>query len=339
MKVKNSSFKSFAVALACSALFAGVALAQGNETRARQSPNLLASLPPSDAVAVIKVKRVIDEALPKLLAENPARVAEVSDEMAKFKTQTGIDPRSFDEIALGMSFTYPSQRITKVNTIAIASGTFNAGAMVAAGRLAANGKYAEQKFQGKTIYLFSLDREVKLLGLWNLRISDLAVTSLTGNTLAMGSLESVKGAIEASRTRKFANPQLIALASRDPNAIMGFGGNISEALMQNLRTSNGSWARELTAVRQVYGSLGMTSADLEVMLAAKTVDPASAKNLSDTLEGLVQLGTLFLGRLAPVREALARSAMKNLKVTTVGNELQIRTAVTQAQVAPLIRGF
>ncbi|HWN08980.1 MAG TPA: hypothetical protein VNO50_06875 [Pyrinomonadaceae bacterium] len=337
--MKNSIFRSVAAALAWSALFAGVALAQGNDTRARQSSNLLASLPPSDAVALIKVKRVIAEALPNLLAENPARVTEVSEELAKFKTQTGIDPRSFDEIALGMSFTYPSQRITKVNTIAIASGTFNAGAMVAAGRLAANGKYAEQKFQGKTIYLFSLDREMKLLGLWNLKIGDLAVTSLTGNTLAMGSLESVKGAIEASRTRKFANPQLIALASRDPNAIMGFGGNVSEALMQNLRASNDRWARELTAVRQVYGSVGMTSADLEVMLAAKTVDPASAKNLSDTLEGLVQLGTLFLGRLSPVRETLARSAMKNLKVTTVGNELQIRTAVAQAQVAPLIRGF
>ncbi len=337
--MKNSIFKSFAVALACSAVFAGVAVAQGNDTRARQPSNLLASLPPSDAVALIKVKRVIDEALPNLLAENPARVTEVNEEMAKFKTQTGIDPRSFDEIALGMSFTYPSERVTKVNTIAIATGTFNAGAMVAAGRLAANGKYSEQKFQGKTIYLFSLDREMKLLGLWNLKVSDLAVTSLTGNTLAMGSLESVKGAIEASRTRKFANPQLIALASRDPNAIMGFGGNIPAALMQNLRATNDSWARELTAVRQVYGSLGMTSADLEVMLAAKTVDPASAKNLSDTLEGLMQLGTMFLGRLSPVRETLARSAMKNLKVTTVGNELQIRTAVAQAQVAPLIRGF
>lgn len=339
MKVKNSFFKSFALALACSALFSGIALAQGNSPRTRPANSLLASLPPSDAVALIKVQRVIDEALPKLLAENPSRVAEVNEEMAKFKTQTGIDPRSFDQIALGLSFTYPSERITKVNTVVIASGTFNAGALVAAGRLAASGKYKEEKFQGKTIYVYSLDREVKLLGLLNVKINDLAVTAINGNILAMGNLESVKGAIEANRTRKYANPQLIELASRDPNAIMGFGGNISEALMESLRNSNGSWARELTAVRQVYGSLAMTSADLELMLAARTVDAASAKNLSDTVDGLVQLGTLFLGRLSPVRETLARSAMKNLKVTTAGNELQIRTAVAQTQVAPLIRGL
>jgi hypothetical protein len=337
--VKNSIFKSLAVALAWSVVFSGMAFAQVNSSRAKTAPNLLSSLPPSDAVALINVNRVFDEALPKLLAENPAKVAEVTEELAKFKAQTGLDPRSFQQIALGLSYTYPSPGITKINTVAIASGTFNSGALVAAGRLAANGKYVEQKHQGKTIYVFTFDRQVKLLGLWNISISDLAVTSLSGNTLALGSLESVRGVIDASRTRKHANPQLVDLASRDPNAIMGFGGNISEALMQNLRVKNDSWARELTAVRQVYGSLGMTSTDMELMVAARTVDPASAKNLGDTVEGLTQLGSFFLGRLKPVQETLARSALKNLKVTTVGNELQIRTAVAQAQVAPLMRGF
>jgi len=338
--VKNSILKSFAIACLLSCAASGVVLAQEsrNPSRARSAASLLASLPPSDAVALINVNRVFDEAMPKLLAENPAKAAELADELAKFKTQTGLDPRSFQQIALGLGYTYPSAGITKITTAAIARGTFNAGALVAAGRLAANGKYVERKYQGKTIYVFSLDRQVKLLGLWNIKVSDLAVSSLDGNTLALGNLESVEAVINATRTRKYANPQLVALASRDPNAIMGFGGNISEALMNNLRVTNDSVARELTAVRQVYGSLGMTSTDLELMLTARTVDPDSAKNLSDTVEGLMQLGTFFLGRLSPVKETLARSALKNLRVTTQGNELQIRTAVAQAQVAPLIRG-
>jgi len=337
--LKQNIFTSFAIALACGALISDATFAQGNSSRARTASSLLSSLPPSDAVALINVNRVLDDALPKLMAESPAKVAEINEELAKFKTQTGLDPRSFQQIALGMSYTYPASGITKINTVALASGTFNSGALVAAGRLAANGKYAEQKYQGKTIYVFTLDRQVKLLGLWNIKISDLAVASLTGNTLALGNLESVKGAIDTNRTRKYANPQLIELASRDPNAIIGFGGNVSEALMESLRATNDSLARELTAVRQVYGSLAMTSADLELMVAARTVDAAAAKNLSDTVEGLTQLGSFFLGRLSPVKETLARSAIKNLKVTTVGNELQIRTAVAQSQVAPLMRGF
>jgi hypothetical protein len=290
-------------------------------------------------VALINVNRVLDEALPKLLAENPAKLADITAELTKFKTETGLDPRSFDQVALGMSYKYPREGITKISTVALAHGTFNAGAIVAAGRLAANGKYAEQKYLGKTIYVFSLERQIRLFGLWNVFVRDLAVSALDGNMLALGDINAVHGVIDANRTRRYANPELIALASRDPDAILGFGGNVTPALLQNLSLSNDSIARELTAVRQVYGTLGMTSTDLELMLAARTVDSYSAKNLGDTVEGLKQFGALFINRLSAAKGTLARSALNNLKITTVGNELQIRTAVAQSQVSPLMRGY
>jgi hypothetical protein len=342
--VKNSILKSIAAGLAfifALSAFSNTASAQRSRRAPAPAaaPSLLSSLPPSDAVALVNVARVLDEAVPKLLAENPTRLAEVNSELATFKAQTGLDPRSFDQIALGLSYQYPSEGITKITTVAIARGTFNSGAMVAAGRMAANGKYVEQKYQGKTIYLFTLDRQIRLLGLWDLKLSDLAVTSLEGNTLALGDLESVRRVIDANRTRKHANPELIALATRDPNAILGFGGNISEALLRNLRISNDNVARELTAVRQVYGALGMTTTDLELMVAARTVDTYSAKNLGDTVEGLKQFGALFINRLSAAKGTLARSALSNLKIATQGNELQIRTAVAHSQVTPLMRGY
>ena len=335
--MKNRIVKSFAVALLFSAGVSVLVVAQRNRTTAAP-PSLLSSLPPSDAVALVNVNRVIDEALPKLLAENPAKLAEVTAELQKFKTQTGIDPRSFDQVALGLSYSYPREGITKISTVALARGTFNAGAMVAAGRLAANGKYSEQKYQGKTIYVFSLERQIRLFGLWDMKVTDLAVSSLDGHTLALGDLNGVRGVIDANRLRKHADADLIALASRDPNAILGFGGNITPALRQNLSVTRDTIARELTAVRQVYGTLGMTTTDLELMMAARTVDVDSAKNLSDTVEGLRLLGTLAVNRLSAAKGTLARSALNNLKITTQGNELQIRTAVAQSQVAPLIRG-
>ena len=338
--VKNSIFQSFAVALVLSFAVSTTGFAQGTRTTsaARPAPTLLSSLPPSDAVALINVSRVLDEALPRLLAENPTKLADITAELAKFKTQTGLDPRSFDQIALGLSYKYPREGITKISTAVLGHGTFNAGAIVAAGRLAANGKYVEQKYQGKTIYVFSLDRQIRLFGLWNMKVRDLAVAALDGNTLALGDPGAVRGVIDANRTRRYANPELIALASRDPNAILGFGGNVSPTLLENLSLSNDSVARELTAVRQVYGTLGMTSTDLELMLAARTVDTYSAKNLGDTVEGLKQFGALFINRLSAAKGTLARSALDNLKITTVGNELQIRTAVAQSQVSPLMRG-
>lgn len=339
--MKNKFVGVFVVGSILIAVFSAIGFAQRSRktSTAKEVPSLLSSLPPSDAVALVNVNRVLDEALPKLLAENPARLAEVNTELANFKTQTGLDPRSFDQIALGFSYEYPREGITKISTVALAHGSFSAGAMVAAGRMAANGKYTEEKYQGKTIYIFAIDRQIRLLGLWNVKVRDLAVAALENNMLALGDLESVRGAINAKRTRKYANPELVSLATRDPNAMVGFGGNISEALMQNLRLSNDMIARELTAVRQVYGSLGMTSTDLELMMTARTVDTYAAKNLGDTVEGLKQFGALFINRLSAAKGTLARSALNNLKITTQGNELQIKTSVAQSQVSPLMRGF
>ena len=76
-----------------------------------------------------------------------------------------------------------------------------------------------------------------------------------------------------------------------------------------------------------------------MLVAARTTNADAARNLSDTVEGLKAFGALFVDRLPAAKSALARSALGNLKITTLGNELQIRTAVAQAEVAPLIRGF
>jgi len=338
--VKNNIFKSFATALLVVIGISSVAVGQRNRTaNAKPAQTLLSALPPSDAVAVINVSRVVSEALPKLLAESPAKLAEITRDLASFKTRTGLDPYAFDQIAVGFNYKYPREGITKISSIALARGSFNAGAMVAAGRLAANGKYREEKYQGKTIYVFTLEQQFRLFGLWDLKVGDLAVAALEGDTLGIGSLDAVRGALDASKARKYANPELLALATRDPYALIGFGGNLTPLLLENLNVSNGTIARELTAVRQVYGTLGMTATNLELMVAARTVDTDSAKNLGDTVEGLKQLGGLFINRLAAAKGTLARSALNNLKVTAVGNELQVRTAVAQSQVTPLMRGY
>jgi hypothetical protein len=323
--------------LLAGSLSAGIAQTRrGVAATTRQS--LLSKLPTSDAVTQINVKRVLSEALPKLLAGNSTKLAEVDSQIEQFKARTSLDVRSFDELALGMRYSYPSAGVTKIDTVAVARGAFNTGAIVAAGRVAANGKYREEKYLGKTIYIFTLDQQVKLLGLLDLKIKELAVTPLDANTLALGDAERVRNTVAASRERKRPNIELIALATQDPSAILGFGGNVSAELLQNLRIGNEAIAKDLAAVRQAYGSLGMTDKDLELLVAARTVDAVSARSLGDTVEGLKQFGALFTNRLSGIRWVLARSALGNLKITTQGNELKIRTAVAQSDVAPLVGG-
>ncbi len=308
-------------------------------TTPRLTNSLMATLPASDAVALVKVRRVFDEVLPGLFSEHPAKLAEVNSKVEEFKLRTGLDPRSFDELALGLRYSYPSAGVTRIDTVAIARGSFSAGALVAAGKAAASGAYREENYQGKTIYVFALDQQLRLFGLWDMKIRELAVSPLDANTLVLGHLESVRGAVATRRGARRGNAELIALASQDANAIISFGGNISPAVLKNLKIGNEAIAADLATVRQVYGSVGMNDKNLEMLIAARTVNPNSARNLSDTVEGLRQLGAVFSRQMSSAKGTLARAALGNLKITTQGNELQIRTAVSQAEVAPLLGGF
>jgi len=299
-------------------------------------PTLMSSLPQSDAVAQVKVKQLLSEAMPRILANNPTKLSEVNASLDRFKDRTGLDPRMFQQVALGVRYTYPSEGVTKVQTVALADGTFSAAGMVAAGRVASNGKYREEKYQDKTIYIFSIDENIKLLGLFDVKIGELAAAPLNANTLALGDPAGVRSVIDASRSRKRANAELIALANRDPNAVIGFGSNVTEQLVANLDIGNAPIGADLRTLRQVYGSVATTETDLQLFLAARAVNAEAAKNFGDTLEGLKQFGALFVGRLSGAKGVLAKSALSNLKIVADANELQLRTSVAQAQVGPLL---
>jgi len=295
----------------------------------------MASLPESDAVAQVKMNQLLNEAMPRILVNNPAKLSEVNASIDRFKDRTGIDPRMFQQVALGIHFTYPAEGVTRVQTVALAKGTFSAPAMVAAGRVASNGKYREEKYHDKTIYIFNLDENIRILGMFDMRIGELAAAPIDTNVLALGDPEGVRSLIDASRLRKPANAELIALATRDPNAVIGFGANVTEQLIGNLDIGNAPIATDLRTLRQVYGSVGTTQSDLQLALTARAVDAQAARNLGDTLEGLKQFGALLVGRLAGAKGVLAKSALSNMKIVADANELQIRTTVAQAEIGPL----
>jgi len=296
----------------------------------------LSYLPASDAIALIDVRRLLNQTLPRILVQDPAKLAQANAEVEKFKARTGIDPRSFDRVVLGTRYTYPSPNVTKLETVAIAHGTFDAKALVAAGRIAANGKYREEKYQGATIIVISINDQMKLFGFWNMKVSELAVCGLDSNTLAIGDLGTVRAAIDAGKKGR-ASADLITLATRDPNAVIGFGANVPSALLANLNVGNDTVAKDAKSIRQIYGSLGSIENDLSLVLVARTETTDAAKNLGDTVEGLKQLGGILVTRMQQPRKALAQNALDNLKITTRGNEVEIRTRVDAASLASVIK--
>ncbi len=333
---KKLVFSSVTFAALLIVLGSSLLLGQRQSPRVPATSDIASYLPASDAVAIIDVKRLLNETMPSIVGSDPAKLAQANAEVDKFKVRTGIDPRSFDRVALGVHFTYPNANTTRLETVAIAHGTFDANSLAASARAAVNGKAREEKYRGATITIIDVNDQMKMLGVWNMKINELAICVLDRNSLALGSLANVHAAIDAGK-RGRASADLIALASRDANAVAGFGANVPRELLNKLDVGNDTIAKDVSSIQQVYGSIDSTQTDVSMLLVAKTDSQQSAKNLGDTVQGLQQLGGLFIGRMAQPRKALAENALANLKITPRGNELEIRTQVTAANLAALIK--
>jgi hypothetical protein len=340
--------KSFALFLALSVSLTSTALTGGAQSKLvsaaaatqASAATTLNLLPPSDLVAYVNVKRLINEAAPRVLADNPAKLAEFNAGLDRLKVQTGLDARSFENLAVGLRYQNPSPGVTTADTVVIAGGTFNAGALIAAARLAAKGKYQEQKYNDATIYTFSINDQVSIPGVMNMRVKELAVAALGTNNLAIGELTAVRAALDAGKRRGgSANSDLINLSTRTPNALMGFSANVPPSLSKGVSVGNDEISKLIGSIRQAYGAVGTTSTGFDLTAIARTENPGQAVSLSETLNALKQFGGVLVPQLPAETRALAQSALDTLKIGAQGNETSIRLELQQADITQLIRMF
>ena len=341
-KLSRSIFSTLAVAALVTVLaqIGGAGLAQ--TITAQTNNNALAQLPQSDAVLVVEVRRVLNDALPRAMGDSP-RMAEINADIDRFRQRTGINARDFERVVVGAVYTTPSAGITRLEPVAIAQGSFNAGQIVAAGRLAANGRYREERYNGRTIYLFTLNEQIRLLGLLNTRISNIAVAELNPTTLAIGNPARVRAAIDVAMGRgSRVSPEIIGLVTRNPNALITFGGNVPSSATQGIDIGNEELERTIASIRQIYGSVGQTATgfDMAATMRAGTAD--QARILNDNLNALRPLAAFAAGQMSGNRQSLGRlaqNALESLRVTQQANEVSISLQVAQSDLATVVRGL
>lgn len=316
---------------------AGAQTIAATKTAAAATPlRQTAMVPGADAVMFVDLKRLFSNVIPQVLAENPARLADFNADIDQFKTKTGVDPRAFERVTVSLRFAPTATNANKADVVAVANGSFNAGALVAAGRLAAKGKYQEQKLNGKTIYIFSLNEQVKLFGLFRMNVADVAVAALDANTLAVGSVETVRAVLENSGAGVANNSELLALASQNSNALMGFGGNVPPALLQNLDLGNEEIARSVASVKQFFGSVNANGSNFDLLTVVRTETADSAQNLGETLSGLKQLAPLFVSQLPAPRAKVAQNVLDTLQISNRSNEVELKLTLAQPDLNSLL---
>lgn len=297
--------------------------------------DLAARLPASDAAVLVDADKILTQALPRLLAGDAARLAQVNKDIDDFRTRTGVDARSFKQLALGMRFVTVGNA-TRAETVALAQGTFNANVLTAAGKLAANGKYREENYAGKRISIFTLNNQVKLLEVLKFDAGEVAVAPLADNVLALGTVANVKAAVDAASGRGVISRDVLDLAARNQNALISFGGNVPREFVQNIGLPSEELQRNLAAIRQGYGFVGMTPRGFEVVTIARTETNQAAQDLGNSIEAVKQFAPYLIAGMRGDEGRLARAAINNLKVTTNANEMRLNLEMSDGDLALLV---
>jgi hypothetical protein len=390
------SFVAFALTLVAAVAFV---VGSNRGTSAASGNAALAALPASDFVISIDVQRALNETLPSLFASSPALLAKMNTELGKFERETGINPRSFESIAIGGRLT--SSRPHDSRTVVIARGSFNSDALLENAFAAAKAKgkqiqKEEQVYEGKRIILISPTRKMKaelkpnekapysnekpssatlqveavvttppagsvagigpspgkdakrqplevLEGTTSFKgtVGDkMAIAVLDANTLAIGDLESVRTAVDASFGRNRVDDELVRLATQTPGAIVGFSGKIPQSVAEKSSASKSTFEKYFASIRQFYGSFSSNGTDAETLVAVRTETTEQANVIGQALNAIKSFSGFGFAQSSGGNSAkndFIADILKGLTITTQGNEVQINLRISQESLAPLMR--
>ncbi len=346
--MKNRSISLFLLAV----LFLNLGVSSFADTKAKkakrsQATQLALLLPASDGVVTLDVKRFFAVALPKLLSANQPMLNGVLAKIDEMKSKTGIDIRQFEYLAAGVTAKKVSEKEYDLEPVVIARGQINAGALIGMAKLAANGKYREEKIGEKTIYVFST-KEIadqskqqlpaakqaamtdKILG----KLSrEIAVSSIDANTLVFGSLPLVRQTLDAKSTLGI---DLTSLLGKRETSVVSFAGKLPTGMSAFLPLDNDELGKNIDAIRYVYGNMDVTGEITSVNMTARTVQNSQATGLLETLEGLQLVGKALLGGSKGADKQVYVRMIENAKFSVKGNEVMFDLQVPQSDIDVLI---
>jgi hypothetical protein len=312
---------------------------------------MLSSLPTSDAVIFIDAQRLLTDSIPGMLAGSPALLARVNAKIDQFKEKTNIDLRSFDSVAIGVRFTVHATG-EDFKVVVLTQGRFDANVVLDAALATAKREGLhpqERSLDGRTIYVLSRqqqearqeetadNQETVDHQKPTLDSHDMALAVIDANTLAFGDLQSVRAALDISAER--VSNDLVQLATRTPNAVVGFSGNVPAFVTEQLARDKEPIAKNFAAIRQVYGSVTTTGSDAEATVTLRAENPEQASEIGKAVNALKLLVSLDKKRSPSGEMRSIAELIKSLTVTSEGNEVFLNLKLTQADIASFARNL
>lgn len=308
----------------------------------KKATGLIGLLPASDVVAVVDAKRFLNDALPRLLAANQPMLAKITGKLDEFQTKSGIDPKKFDQVVVGMKLKQATPGKVDYDSVAIARGDFNSATLISAAKTASENKFREEKLGERTIYVFAA-REIataKMSVQKHRAIIDsldgngeLALAALDGNTVAIGSLARVRETLQHATT---VSSDVLALLPTTGSPIVAFAGHVQEGMSNMLPLHDDELGKNLAAIRYVAGTMNMTEGNAIVHMMARTLKPEQADSLYTQIQGLQVVGKAILGSSSRADQQVYARMIDNAKVVRQGTDVTLDLQVAQSDIDILI---
>ena len=320
-----------------------------------QVSRLVSLLPASDGVFVFDSKRFLDDALPKLLSANQPMLNEITTKITEIESRTGIDLRKLDQVAIGLAMKSTTEKGFDCEPVVIAGGDINAGAFIAMAKLASKGKYREEKIGDAAIFVFTIPSTPKPAppntakttsapaktskiahvidqGFKGLA-TEVAVTSLDRNTLAIGCLDRVRETVEA---KSHVSSDITNLLLAKETAVMSFALKTPGGMSKLVPLDNDELGANIDSIQYLSGSLDVAAAGTSLQLMARTAKPEQALALKDLLDALQIMGKIAFGSSKQADKMIYGRLIKNAKLDAHGNDVTLDLLVPQADIDLLV---
>jgi hypothetical protein len=355
---RNKSRLLVALALTLTIFSAPFARAANASTPAADT--LLSALPASDGVILIDLKQLFDKAIPGLLASEPALIEKMNAEMRKAANETGVDPYSFEQVAIGFRLTENAMKGQSPPFVALLRGSFDADDLIQKGLKAGRKSQEppdvrEEKYQNKTIYFIKDKAKPKASNddsqsnmsddvMNKMRQEEVAIVALDAKTVALGEPASVRAAINSnSGSGDHVDKNLIDLATRTNGAVVGFSGYVPASAFKQITANGDPISVAASGIQSYYGSVNSTNGDFETRLILRTEKTDQAQ----TLSAAAKLGVGFVGdslknssmTTLDGKQVDASAYLKYLTIKDEGNEVIAVYKVPQADLQPLIHAL
>ncbi|MGI8813168.1 MAG: hypothetical protein ACR2IH_11685 [Pyrinomonadaceae bacterium] len=347
--MKNRLFAAVSLAVLSMSLVvpaAAVDTKTARKRRAQASP-LVSLLPASDAVVTVNAKRFFVDAVPRILSGNEELLKRFMSTIDEVQAASGIDLRQFDSLAAGMTIRGKGPKDFVVDPVAFARGAVNAPALVAAAKVAANGKYRQETLGARTLIIFTVKDLVaarakttdpKMLETIDKSsgkmAGEIAVAVFDANTIAIGRPARVRDALAA---RTHVSPDLLSMLGRSEGSIMDFAAKVPAGVSWLLPLQNDELGRNIDAIRYLYGSISYIGDTVAIRSTARTDAAAAAQGLYETLSGLQIMGKAFLSGAGGADKQVYLRLIDNAKFAVSGNEVAMELRVQQSDIDVLAR--